>query len=178
MSYPPLVRIGKLGGLDAEGFHHVMIKPEYRSVFSGLEDIYLIFNSDRVFYVTIVKRKQSDRKTWVKFREDGIAEEQRKHKDTILAIAETSEEAEADELDSLVGFQAMVEDTVLGIVEDYFYNGAQHVLQIRDSQGRELLIPFVDYYIQIVLPKLQSIVLHNASELIAFYQSEALADKP
>jgi len=176
MKIPGLTRIGKLGGRDAEGFHHIMVKPEYRSVFSGLSDVYLIFNSDRVFYVTISERKQSDKKTWVKFREDGIAEEQPKHKDVLLAIASEAEEYEAEELDELIGYKVIFADEVLGEIQDYFYNGAQQVLQISDAQKPELLVPYVEYYVQAVLPELQRIVLQNAEGLIAFYRSEP--DKP
>ncbi len=176
MKIPGLTRIGKLGGRDADGFHHVMVKPEYRSVFAGLEDVYLIFNSDRVFYVTISERKQSDKKTWVKFREDGIAEEQPKHKDVLLAIADEAETFEAEELDELIGYKVLFADEVLGEVQDYFYNGAQQVLQISDAEKLELLVPYVDYYIQAVLPELQRIVLQNAEGLVAFYRTKP--DKP
>ncbi|MDD2228178.1 MAG: hypothetical protein PHY48_02055 [Candidatus Cloacimonetes bacterium] len=177
MKIPGLTRIGKLGGRDADGFHHVMIKPDYRSVFSGLEDVYLIFNSDRVFYVTISERKQSDKKNWVKFLEDGVAEEQPKHKDVILAIADEENETEAEELDELLGFKVLFAEEVLGEIKDYFFNGAQQVLQISDASKTEILIPYVDYYIQAVLTDLQSIILQNAEDLIAFYQNQTKGDK-
>jgi ribosomal 30S subunit maturation factor RimM len=178
MKIPGLTRIGKLGGRDAEGFHHVMVKPEYRSVFSGLSDVYLIFNSDRVFYVTISERKQSEKKMWVKFREDGIAEEQPKHKDVLLAIADEAEVTEAEELDELIGYKVLFADKVLGEVQDFFFNGAQQVLQIADVGQPELLVPYVDYYVMAVMVELKSIVLQNAEGLIAFYRNQAAADKP
>lgn len=176
MNKPNLVSIGKLGGRDTNGFHHVMIKPDYRSVFSGLEELYLIFNSDRVFYVTISERKQSDKKLWVKFCEDGIAEEQPKHKDVILAIAEEAAETEVSGLDAYIGYQVIASDECLGAVENYFFNGAQHVLQIVDKDGCELLIPFVDHYIEAVMDKLKRIILCNAEGLIDFYRQEASQD--
>jgi len=173
MNYPGLIGIGRLGGRDAEGFHHVMIKPDYRSVFSGLEEVYLIFNSDRVFYVTISDRKQSERKIWVKFLEDGIAEEQKLHREVVLAIADEAV-AEADsELDAMLGWTAVHDSQLLGTVEDYFYNGAQQVLQIMDNNGVEYLIPYVDNYVSAVLHSTKSILLQNAGELIALYKTEA-----
>lgn len=178
MSYPALISIGKLGGQDEYGFHHAMIKPDYRSVFSGLEELYLIFNSDRVFFVTISERKQSDKKSWVKFREDGIASEQPKHKDVIIAIPAVAEEVQASGLDYLLGYQVIYAGEVLGLVEDYFYNGAQQVLQVEDESGHELLIPFVDYYVEAVLNDLRSIMLQNATGLIEFYRQESTPDKP
>jgi len=169
MNYPGLVGIGRLGGRDAEGFHHVMIKPEYRSVFSELEEVYLIFNSDRVFYVTICERKQSDRKTWIKLKEDGIAEEQKLHREVILAVQEYDLAETEDSLDCLVGFDVYHEGSLLGKVEDYFFNGAQDVLQVLDSAGTEYLIPYVDYYVAAVDALEKAILLQNAADLIALY---------
>ena len=100
MKYPGLVGIGRLGGRDAEGFHHAMIKPEYRSVFTGLKEIYLIFNSDRVFYVTISDRKESDRKTWIKLLEDGISEEQKKSREVLIAMSAADLDRKSTRLNS------------------------------------------------------------------------------
>jgi ribosomal 30S subunit maturation factor RimM len=169
MKYPGLVGIGRLGGRDAEGFHHAMIKPEYRSVFTGLKEIYLIFNSDRVFYVTISDRKESDRKTWIKLLEDGISEEQKKSREVLIAMSAADFGEDEDRLDHLLGFSVINADTHLGKVEDYFFNGAQQVLQVLSETGTEYLIPFVDYYIAEVLEREQSIKLQNADDLIAFY---------
>lgn len=171
MNFPGLIGVGRLGGLDAEGFHHVMIKPDYRSVFNQCADVYLIFNSDRVFYVSIIDRKQSDKKLWVKFAEDGIAAEQKLHKEVILAIAD-DEMAEEDDLDDLLGYKVLFNGEDLGEVDDYFFNGAQHVLQVVDPKGAELLIPFVDHYVKAVEDKSKTIVLQNAEELIALYRGD------
>ncbi len=173
MNYPGLVSIGRLGGKDSLGFHHVMIKPEYRSVFSGLDEIYLIFNSDRVFYVTICERKLSDRKTWIKLREDGIEAERKRHREAIIAISSSGVEDEDDELDGILGFQVLFGERILGVVEDYFYNGAQQVLSVTGETRVEYLIPWVDYYIATVNTELRRVTLQNAEELIHFYQTEA-----
>ena len=173
MNRPFLTSIGKLGRQDADGFHPVMIKPEFRTVFSGLEDLYLIFNSDRVFYVTISERKIKEKKTWIKLKEDGVAEEQFLHKDVVIAIDAKDCESEDTSLNYLLGYQAIFADEELGIIEDYFFNEAQQVLQILDSNGIEYLVPFVDYYIDTVIDNPGCVILKNALELIAFYRAEA-----
>jgi hypothetical protein len=99
-----------------------MIKPEYRTVFSELEEVYLIFNSDRVFYVTICERKQSDRKTWIKLKEDGVAEEQKLHKEVIIAMAEDSLAETDDSLEGLIGYLVYYRQSVGRY--DYFFNGS------------------------------------------------------
>jgi len=173
MRLPGLTGIGKLGGRDADGFHHVMIKPGYRSVLAELSEVYLIFNSDRVFYVTISERKQSGKKTWLRFLEDGVSEEQPKHKDVVLAIAEEAEDAVASDAFSLAGYKVMIGNELLGEVVGVFYNGAQDVLQITDTAGIEVLIPMVDHYIESVQSDNRCIILHNAEGLIDFYRNEA-----
>lgn len=171
MKIPGLVGIGKLGGRDAEGFHHAMIKPEYRSVFNGLDEIYLIFNSDRVFYVTISERKQSDRKTWIKLLEDGVTREQKLHKDVVIALSDDTLDEDEDSLNGLIGFAVSFAGKPLGTLEDYFFNGAQEVLQVLDSGGIEYLIPYVDFYIAGVQEAEKTILLQNAEDLIALYRN-------
>ena len=173
MNHPFLTGIGKLGRQDADGFHPVMIKPEFRTVFSELEELYLIFNSDRVFYVTISERKIKDKKTWIKLKEDGIAEEQYLHKDVVIAIDAQDTESKGTSLDYLLGYQAIFADEEFGIIEDFFFNGAQQVLQIVDKNKIEYLVPFVDYYIDTILNNPGCVILKNALELIAFYRAEA-----
>ena len=173
MKHPFLTGIGKLGRQNADGFHPVMIKPEYRTIFSELEELYLIFSSDRVFFVTISERMRQGNKTWIKLREDGVSEELYLHKDAVIGIEETEQDTEAPSLNYLVGYQVLFAGEELGIVEDFFFNGAQDVLQIVNSKGTEYLVPFVDYYIDAVIDNPGCVILQNALELISFYQTLA-----
>jgi len=177
MDKPRFVGIGKLGGRDSEGYHHVMIKPEYRNVFSGLSEIYLIFDRDRVFFVTITDKKMSDRKLWMRFAEDGVAEERSRHKDVILAITDEEGDSDMDDLDYLVGYTVLIGTEQLGVVTGYFSNSAQNVIQITDSNGVEIMVPFVPHYIQAVLDAQQCILLINAEGLVEFYRSESQGSK-
>ena len=101
MNVSDLIGIGRLGGQDADGFFQVLIKARYREIFSATNDVYLIFNSDRVFFVTICERNVSDRKVRVRFVEDGIAEE-RNHREVIIAIRLRSGKRQGP---SMLGFQ-------------------------------------------------------------------------
>ncbi|HPB18914.1 MAG TPA: hypothetical protein PLL35_03585 [Candidatus Cloacimonas sp.] len=173
MKHPYLTGIGKLGRQNADGFHPVMIKPEYRTIFSELEELYLIFSSDRVFFVTISERMRQGNKTWIKLMEDGVSEEQYLHRDTVIAIEETEQDRETPSLNYIIGYQVLFAGEELGIVEDFFFNGAQDVLQIVNSKGTEYLVPFVDYYIDAVIDNPGCVILQNALELISFYQTLA-----
>ena len=164
MEVSDLIGIGRLGGMDAQGFFQVLIKPRYRPVFEDAKCVFLIFKSDRVFYVTISDRKERDKKTWVKFAEDGIAAERKLHREVIIAIDESSEEDEEEE--SLLGRDVVYDGLLLGCVVDVFYNGAQDVLVIATDLEEDLLVPRVDYFL---LPQSRDsdvINLQNMDELL------------
>lgn len=162
---PHLIGIGRLGGTDEEGWHHVMVKPSFKDEFDLTDDLYLIFNSDRVFYVTICDRKTSDKKMWVKFREDGIAAERKKHKEVILALEDS--DADAEESPDLLGRDAVYNGVLLGNVVDVFYNGAQDVLVIATPFEEDILIPVVDYFLPEYGEDMDALVFENLDELLA-----------
>lgn len=170
MNVSDLIGIGRLGGLDAKGFYQVLVKPGFREVFAETDDIYLIFNSDRVFFVTISERDFSDRKLRLKFAEDGIAEERKLHREVLLAIPSVPEPEE--EPDTLIGFTVVFQDREVGKVADYFHNNAQYVLVVASSDGTEHLIPLVDYYVSEVIPDPGVIVLANAESLLNLADGE------
>nr|MDK2850721.1 rRNA processing protein RimM [Candidatus Cloacimonadota bacterium] len=165
MNAPHLIGIGRLGGTDSEGWHHVMIKPSFRAEFDHIVDLYLIFEENRVFYVTISDRKQSDKKTLVKFAEDGVAEERRLHKEVILAIEDQDYQEEEEDI-SFIGLDVVYNEQMLGCVVDKFFNGAQDVLVISTALDVEIMVPMVDYYLS-SLPEPEGVIfLQNMEELL------------
>ena len=164
MKLSDLLGIGRLGGPDGEGFFQVLIKPRYRDRFAETDDVFLIFNSDRVFYVTISEREVSDRKLRVKFAEDGVAEERKLHREAIIAIPAPEESAEEPE--ELLGYTVTFEGKEVGRVADYFHNNAQYVLVVEMAGGGELLIPLVDHFVAEIIPDPGVICLANAESLL------------
>lgn len=165
MDVSELIGIGRLGGLGPDGFYRVLVKPRFRAVFEDVNDVFLIFNSHRVFYVTISERKLQDQKILVRFAEDGINAERRLHKETILAI-DPLEMSEDDSLDHLLGYRVIFEKQDLGVVRNYFHNNAQYVLEIEMPCGNELLVPFVDHFVQTVMDAPKVIALKEVQDLI------------
>ncbi|HAN41242.1 MAG TPA: hypothetical protein DCQ12_04945 [Candidatus Cloacimonas sp.] len=165
MESSDLIGIGRLGGSDPDGFHRVLVKPRFRAFFEDVTSVFLIFNSHRVFYVTICERKVKDQKILVRFAEDGIEAERRLHKETIVAIDPVDME-EDETLDYLLGYKVIFAEQDLGEVRNYFHNNAQYVLEIEMPDGSELLVPFVDHYVQAVLEDPGVIALENVQDLI------------
>lgn len=143
----------------------MMVKPSFRDEFDLTDDLYLIFNSDRVFYVTICDRKTCDKKIWVKFREDGVAEERKKHKEVILALEDS--ELEADENLDVLGRDAVYQGVLLGNVVDVFYNGAQDVLVIATAFDEDFMVPAVEHFLPEYGEELDALVFENLDELLA-----------
>ena len=172
MEVSDLIGIGRLGGMDAQGFFQVLIKPRYRPVFEDAKCVFLIFKSDRVFYVTISERKVSDKKIMVRFVEDGIDIERRLHREVLIALE--PEFLDEDEgLDHLLGYEVLFEDRYLGTVKDYFHNHAQYVLVIGTPTGKELLVPYVDHYVQAEIPDPGVLLLQSAQPLIDALESDS-----
>jgi len=165
MKVSDLTAVGRLGGMDADGFFQVMVKPHYRKILTETEEIFLIFNSDRVFFVTISDRDISDRKLRLRFTEDGIDRERKLHREVILALP--PEEEESDEPDELLGYTMVFQDREVGKVTDYFHNNAQYVLVVTAPDGTEILIPQVDHFVGEVIPDPGVVVLINAESLLA-----------
>ncbi len=165
MDSSDLIGIGRLGGLDDEGFFQFLLKAQYRDEFERAEEVYLIFNSDRVFFVTISERDTSDRKIRVKFAEDGIAEERKLHREAIIAIE--GESGEEDSPAALIGYTVMFDGRAIGKICDYFHNNAQYVLAVETPEGREILIPWVDHFVSGIIPDPGVVLLQNAASLLA-----------
>ncbi|MDP2172601.1 MAG: hypothetical protein Q8M98_05765 [Candidatus Cloacimonadaceae bacterium] len=169
MKISDLVGIGRLGSCDARGFYRVLIKPEYMSVFMETDEVFLIFNSDRVFYVTISEREFSDRKIWIRFAEDGIDIERGLHKEVILAIENIETDEDDDQMDELIGYDVIFSGIRIGRVKDYFHNNAQYVLEIETELGIQILLPYVDYFVgnedeehrQLIVQNVESILDSN-----------------
>lgn len=166
MQVSDLIGIGRLGGLDARGFFQALIKPGYRSAFKDIRNVFLIFNSDRVFYVSISEREVSENKIMIRFAQDGIAEERRLHREAIIAIEPDILEEDSG-LDYLLDWEVLFEDQALGKISDYFFNNAHYVIVVRTVDERELLVPWVDYYIQAEMPNLKVVLLANLQPLLA-----------
>jgi len=164
MQFSDLIGIGKLGGKEADGFYPVLVKSDYRPILLNIRDVYLIFNCDRVFFVTISEIEESGRKLRIKFAEDGIDEERQKHREVKIAIPR--QEAKESLPESVIGFSSFYAGRSLGKVTDFFHNNAQYVLEITDNQDEKILIPWVEHYIGKIDYDKEELTLLNMDELL------------
>ena len=164
MQFSDLIGIGKLGGKEADGFYPVLVKSDYRPILLNIKDVYLIFNSDRVFFVTISEIEESGRKLRIKFAEDGIDEERQKHREVKIAIPR--QETKESLPESVLGFTSFYAGKNLGKVTGFFHNNAQYVLEITDNQDEIILIPWVEHFIGKIDCDKEELTLLNMDELL------------
>ena len=165
ISPPHFLGIGRLGGQDEQGWHHLMIKPAFLAEMDQVKDLYLIFEKDRVFYVTISDRKTCDKKLWVKFLEDGIAAERKRHREVYLAIDAEDLPSEGTS-ERYLGLDVAYEDTLIGCVAEVFYNGAHDVLVVATALDEDILIPAVKHYLLPESDPYQALRLQNMDDLL------------
>lgn len=167
MEISDLVRIGRLGRLEPDGFYHVQFSQPYKSILNQLQECFLIFSSHRVFFVTVVETKTVNKRDYLRFKEDGIAEECMTTAKVIVALAEEDlPELEEDEVKSLFGFKVQYESALIGEVADAMINPMQSVLIIALDDGRELLVPNVEHYVDMIDRQNRIVFMHNLELLL------------
>jgi len=148
MQISDLVAIGKLGkSIDSNGF--IPFK-EYRNFhLFFLKDVFLLFTDDRVRYVTIT---EIDTKTSIKLRIDAedILADAVQDGNVVVMLPQEELDQMLNELEGedFSGMQVFFQDRLLGIVTESFFNGAQDFITIESDEGKEILIPMVDSYVE------------------------------
>jgi ribosomal 30S subunit maturation factor RimM len=168
MEISDLVGIGRLGRLEPDGFYHVQFSQPHKSIPDPLQECFLIFSSHRVFFVTVAESRTVGKKTWLRFKEDGVTEETKKHANVLIALPESdlTEDNEAEILSDLYGFSVTYQGDVIGSLSYAIQNTMQAILVIGLNDGRELLVPNVPEYVTQVDRQDSLIVLQNIDELM------------
>jgi len=168
MEISDLVGIGRLGRLESDGFYHVQFSQPYKSVLNQLQDCFLIFSSNRVFYVTVAETKVFGKHAYLRFKEDGIAEEVTKYANVVIALPEEdlSDSEEEKGLSSLYGYKVRFQNTDIGSISHAIVNPMQAVFSIELNDGRELLVPNVEHYISRIDKKSKKVFLQNIEQLL------------
>jgi len=168
MDISDLVEIGRLGKLEPDGFHNALISHPYKSIFDRVKQCFMIFSSHRVFFVTVVKTKSFGKRTFLSFKEDGIAEEMTRHANVVIALAREDLDAAADDADisSLFGYSVSYMDEVIGILSGAMVSSMQAVFVIELNDGRELMVPNVEEYVVQIDKQQKTVTLQNIEQLL------------
>ncbi|MFO7660054.1 MAG: hypothetical protein R6V77_04000 [Candidatus Cloacimonadaceae bacterium] len=168
MDISDLVEIGRLGRLEPDGFYNVQISQSNKSIFDRIQQCYLIFSSHRVFFVTVVKTKTFGKRTYLSFKEDGIAEEMTRHANVVVALAkeDLTDTDDESEVSSLFGYKVSFDGVEIGHLSGAMVSSMQSVFVIELLDGRELMVPNVEMYVVHINRRQKTVILQNIEQLL------------
>lgn len=164
-----LLVIGRLGNLinDDDDFQFIPNDNFQPATFDKVEKLYLIFTEHRVFFVEIKRYSLQNSKYWISFNDDGVKEEFELRKSAKLAIPKVKHYSlkQGKEFLDITGYKAYEDDLYLGDIIDFILSPAHRIIVIEDDQGKELLIPEVDYYIKEIIKSENIVFFQNTQSL-------------
>lgn len=168
MELSELVEIGRLGKLDSDNLFCAQIKHSFESVLNQLQKCFLIFNSHRVFFVTVSEIVKKGRRLYLRFEDDGIDDEVMINPNPIIAIdrEDLPVSEESDRLGQYFGYRVSFQDSIIGELSGAIENSMQSVLIIGLLDGRELMVPYVDQYVRDIDNRHKTIELINIEQLL------------
>ncbi len=169
MEFDDLIIIGKLGfGQIIKDWIPVRLNPDFQDSISHLSHIFVIFTDHRVRYATVKKAKLIQGKWYIKFSEPEILLEMKDQINIQIAIdTEELSEIDDEEYYDPIGMKVFTGTELVGEVIDWFSNNAQDIFVVRDKEGKELMIPDVEYYVEKTDIEHQMICVKNIEQLLS-----------
>ncbi len=150
MDIDDLVIIGKLGfNHKNKDWINFKLNDEFCEYIDEIDELFLIFKDHRVRYVKVKRLAKRDNKLYFRLEDSDIYEELINQSDILIGLdPETIDKWEESEgyYDPL-GMEVFYQDELIGKVIDWFNNGAQDVFVIELNNGKEIMIPEVEEFI-------------------------------
>lgn len=148
MEIDELITLGKLGFNDIiKGWIPIRLNPDFQKYLENLTKAFLIFTDHRVRYVTISKVKFIKGKWYLKIAEPEIYLEAQNQGYVTFAVDDDILYPEDEDYYDPIGMEVFSDSERIGIISDWFNNGAQDILVIKSENGKEVLIPEVEEFI-------------------------------
>ncbi len=148
MQISDLVAVGKLGKIiDKNGFIVFKVNDGFQPF--SLTDVFLVFTDNRVRYVTI-EEIETVKGFSIKIDDMEVAKEAAKDGSVLVMLQkeETDKLQEKNNKNDLLGKKVIFKGNKIGMIIDIFNNSVYNVLVIEMNNGKELMIPMVDFYIK------------------------------
>ena len=149
MQISDLIPIGKLGNsIDKNGFISFKKYRNFQPFYLDLKDLFLVFTDHRVRYVTIDKVLEGN-KLKIRFDETEVTKEAAKAGKVQVMLSNTDVEEVIAQLDSESDIDKFVifKNHKIGKVVDIFETLAHEIHIVKLSDGKEIMIPDVEFYI-------------------------------
>jgi ribosomal 30S subunit maturation factor RimM len=167
MQQSDLLPIGRLGTVY-NNTGYISFKPLkfFRPALFSKKNFYLIFNSDRVFYVTLDKIKQYQGKLYLRFVEDGIIEELEVTKKALVLIEKQQYLEIENKNNSLLDFTVIFREQEIGTVQEIMEDSYQDRIIVELYDGKEVIIPDVEHFIAKKDSETKRLYTQNIEELL------------
>lgn len=171
MEIQDLISVGRLGTvIDGEDYVSFRKNDLFQpAIFHEHPDVFLIFDKDIVFYVTIDHIREEGKKIFLHFAEDGVIDALKNAGTTEVAYPRDDLKrinASEDDLYDPIEMKAVFEGQIIGVVEDTLENPGQRVLIILTETGKEIMVPEVDAFIERIDEAEKTIYFHDIRELM------------
>ncbi|MBN1326370.1 MAG: hypothetical protein JW996_00295 [Candidatus Cloacimonetes bacterium] len=166
MEISDLIAIGKLSKNNTQqGFVTLRENSEFREEFLELHDLFLVFTDHRVRLVTL-EQINIENRIMLKFIETDVVQEALLDPGARLMIAreDIGKFDSIEESNQFLDHQVFFKGNRIGKVTDSFFNSAHHVLIIELNDGKEVMIPLVDYFLEKV--EKDQIHVHHIEDLL------------
>jgi len=154
MEISDLISIGRLGFSFKNKKYFVKLKAEYQHLLPRLNSVFLIFKDHRVRYGKIdILRIVNENTAVIGIKDEDLLEELTGIESVRLALDEEDINLIDDEsvYYDPVGMKVIWKDEEVGVIKDFFYNGAHYVYEIELGAGSwelgAVLIPDVDAFV-------------------------------
>jgi len=124
---------------------------EFQHLLKKLNNVFLIYTDHRVRYGKIdILDVFSGNKAIVSIQDEDLHEELLKEKSVNIALDE--EEINHIDDDTIyfdpVGMKVFWTEKEIGVIKDFFYNGAHYVYEIELTDNKTILVPDVDAFVE------------------------------
>jgi len=145
-----IAKLTKIGKIDSK--LNLIIKSDFKHILPNLSYVYLLFTDHRVRYGKINFLKQiNDIKAVFSIDNIDLLEEIEKEKSVLVALDdEILNMLEGEQLYyDPIGMEVIWNSTIIGVISDFYYNGAHDVYEIslNKEPSRNIYIPDVDRFV-------------------------------
>ena len=169
MEISDLISIGRVGFSFKNKKYFVKIKAEYQHLLPRLNSVFLIFKDHRVRYGKIDITKIVNNNTAViNIKDDDLLEELIGVESVRLAL----DEEDINLIDDAsiyydpIGMKVIWKDEEVGVIKDFFYNGAHYVYEIEELSVDSFQLSVDSEHVTAPSSKLQSILIPDVDAFV------------
>ncbi|MDD4154951.1 MAG: hypothetical protein PHY08_00065 [Candidatus Cloacimonetes bacterium] len=151
MEISDLIKIGSLE-FSHNNPKKIILKPktEFQDFISNLKQVFLIFKDHRVRYVTVnIVEIIDEKQYYLEILDDDVIKEIKQEHSISLCLNEEDiiNIDNSNQYFDPIGMKVVWNNQEVAIIENFFFNGAHDVYEIKMNDGKIVLIPDVEAFV-------------------------------